>query len=62
VGLTGEFIAANGGEVSKPAPLDELLRRLERGDFDLVAVGRAILQDPQWGHKIRDGQSDLFDF
>lgn len=62
VGLTGEFIAANSGEVSKPASLDELLRRLERGDFDLVAVGRAILQDPQWVQKIHEGRRDFLDF
>lgn len=63
VGLTGEFIAAFGGESSKPASLDELLRRLDRGDFDLVAVGRALINDPQWVQKIRDGrQSELLDF
>jgi 2,4-dienoyl-CoA reductase-like NADH-dependent reductase (Old Yellow Enzyme family) len=63
VGLTGEFIAAFGGESSKPASLDELLRRLDRGDFDLVAVGRALINDPQWVQKIREGrQSELMDF
>lgn len=63
VGLTGEFIAAFGGESSKPAALDELLRRLDRGDFDLVAVGRALINDPQWVLKIRDGrQGELLDF
>lgn len=58
VGLTGEFIAAYGGESSRPASLDELIRRLDRGDFDLVAVGRALLQDPQWLVKVRDGRTD----
>jgi len=63
VGLTGEFIAAFGGESSKPASLDELLRRLDRGDFDLVAVGRALINDPHWVQKIRDGrQGELMDF
>ena len=63
VGLTGEFIAAFGGETSKPASLDELLRRLDRGDFDLVAVGRALINDPQWVQKIRDDRhDDLLDF
>ena len=63
VGLTGEFIASFGGESSKPASLDELLRRLDRGDFDLVAVGRALLSDPHWVQKIRDGrQGELQDF
>lgn len=63
VGLTGEFIAAFGGESSKPASLDELLRRMERGDFDLVAVGRALINDPQWVQKIRDDRTqELMDF
>jgi 2,4-dienoyl-CoA reductase-like NADH-dependent reductase (Old Yellow Enzyme family) len=57
VGLTGEFIASWGGETSQPASLDELLRRLERGDFDLVAVGRALLQDPQWALKVHQGRT-----
>ncbi|MCJ9705986.1 MULTISPECIES: NADH:flavin oxidoreductase [unclassified Bradyrhizobium] len=57
VGLTGEFIAAYGGESSRPASLDELVRRLDREEFDLVAVGRALLQDPQWLLKVRDGRA-----
>ena len=63
VGLSGEFIAAYAGETSKPASLDELIRRLERGDFDLVAVGRALLQDANWAVKVREGRTDeLMDF
>ncbi|WP_373371491.1 NADH:flavin oxidoreductase [Microvirga sesbaniae] len=63
VGLSGEFIAAFQGESSHPSSLDELLRRFERGDFDLVAVGRAILSDPQWPTKIRENRSgQLRDF
>jgi 2,4-dienoyl-CoA reductase-like NADH-dependent reductase (Old Yellow Enzyme family) len=63
VGLTGEFIAAYGGEGSKPASLDKLLVMLERGDFDLVAVGRALLQDPLWAQKVHQGRTgELMDF
>jgi 2,4-dienoyl-CoA reductase-like NADH-dependent reductase (Old Yellow Enzyme family) len=58
VGLTGEFIAAYSGESSRPASLDELVRRLDREEFDLVAVGRALLQDPQWLLKVRDRRTD----
>ncbi len=58
VGLSGEFVASYGGEVSKPASLDELVRRLDRGDFDLVAVGRALLADPAWARKVREGRWD----
>ncbi len=58
VGLSGDFINAFGGESSDPASLDELLRRLDRGDFDLVAVGRALLQAPQWARKVHEGRND----
>ena len=63
VGLDGEFIAAFGGAGSKPASLDGLIKRLEADEFDLVAVGRALLADPHWVVKIRDGRLDeLKDF
>ena len=35
--------------------LDLLVARFERGEFDLVAVGRAILNDPDWFTKAREG-------
>jgi 2,4-dienoyl-CoA reductase-like NADH-dependent reductase (Old Yellow Enzyme family) len=57
VGLTGEFTALYGGEVSQPASLDRLTEMMERGDFDLIAVGRALLQDPDWARKIREGRT-----
>jgi len=63
VGLSGEFVAAFGGEGSEPASLDDLLRRLDREEFDLVAVGRALLQDPEWVVKVREGRtSELMSF
>ena len=63
VGLSGEFIAAYGGEASEPASLDGLVERLERDEFDMVAVGRALLQDPEWVVKVRDGrESELKSF
>ena len=63
IGLTGEFISAFGGESSEPASLDGLIERLEREEFDLVAVGRALLQDPEWVIKVREGRtSELKNF
>ncbi|WP_039790080.1 NADH:flavin oxidoreductase [Paenibacillus riograndensis] len=38
--------------------LEELLKRLERQEFDLIAVGRALLGDPAWAKKIREGRVD----
>jgi 2,4-dienoyl-CoA reductase-like NADH-dependent reductase (Old Yellow Enzyme family) len=57
VGLSGDFLAAFQGEASTPSSLDELLRRFDRGDFDLVAVGRALLADAAWARKIHEGRS-----
>jgi 2,4-dienoyl-CoA reductase-like NADH-dependent reductase (Old Yellow Enzyme family) len=56
VGLSSEFIGAFRGESSEHTGIEEAVRRLERGDFDLVAVGRALLSDPAWVEKIRDGR------
>jgi 2,4-dienoyl-CoA reductase-like NADH-dependent reductase (Old Yellow Enzyme family) len=57
IGLSGDFLAAFQGETSTPSSLEELLRRFDRGDFDLVAVGRAVLADAGWARKIREGRS-----
>ena len=51
--MTSLFV---GGTRPRITGLDELLRRFERGDFDLVASGRAILCDPRWPEKVRDGR------
>ncbi len=48
----------SAARASQPASIDGLLERLERDEFDLVGVGRAILQDPEWVVKIRDGRND----
>lgn len=58
VGLDGDFTAAMAGGGAEPASLDRLVERLEREEFDLIAVGRALLQDPQWAVKVRDGRHD----
>lgn len=63
VGLSCDIVDAFAGETARPAGLDALVRRMERGEFDLIAVGRAILGDPRWVTKIRAGdQRGLQDF
>jgi 2,4-dienoyl-CoA reductase-like NADH-dependent reductase (Old Yellow Enzyme family) len=37
---------------------ESTLVRLEKEEFDLVAVGRALLVDPKWANKIREGKYD----
>ena len=58
VGLSGDMVAAFTGESSQPTDLDRLVARMERGEFDLIAVGRALLSDPAWARKVRDGERD----
>ncbi|RYD75257.1 MAG: NADH:flavin oxidoreductase [Sphingobacteriales bacterium] len=58
VGLSGDFFGAFAGQSSEPSSLDELVSRMDRGDFDLVAVGRPLLADPNWVEKIKNNQMD----
>ena len=48
VGLSGDFFGAFQGEKSQPQSIEKLIGMMERDEFDLVAVGRALLADPQW--------------
>jgi 2,4-dienoyl-CoA reductase-like NADH-dependent reductase (Old Yellow Enzyme family) len=51
VGLNADFIPKPGESTfreAEPASLDELLQRLQAGEFDLVAVGRALIANPDW--------------
>jgi 2,4-dienoyl-CoA reductase-like NADH-dependent reductase (Old Yellow Enzyme family) len=44
------------GAVSAPTPstIRNVAERLAKGEFDLVAVGRAMLADAQWCNKVQD--------
>jgi len=58
--FTEPFRGATGAtpeeDVRTVRHLDRLLEMLARGDFDLVAIGRALLADPAWPQKVRDGR------
>lgn len=59
VGLNSEFTSLfESGKGGETASIDNLIERLEREEFDLVAIGRALLTDPAWAAKIRDGRID----
>ena len=53
VGLDGDFFGAFAARNAEPAGLEKLVARMERDEFDLIAVGRAILGDPNWVKKVR---------
>lgn len=58
VGLSSDFIGAFRGEAAKTRPIADVIERLDRGEFDMVAVGRALLQDPLWAQKVREGRME----
>jgi 2,4-dienoyl-CoA reductase-like NADH-dependent reductase (Old Yellow Enzyme family) len=59
VAMTGEHIDTLLGQPSNTAGIDRLLEMMTRGDFDMIAVGRGLLVDPDWPKKIQAGRLDL---
>lgn len=63
VGLSSDFFSAFGGQSSAVSGLELLVERMERGEFDLIAVGRVLLSDPQWAAKVKGGRiAELAEF
>ena len=58
IGLSGDFIQGFRGETSTPAEFENLVERFERGEFDLVAIGRALLSDADWVAKVHAGRTN----
>ena len=65
VGLDSDFIGSDKKENSEgmnsssnAASIEHLLERLNDDEFDLVAIGRALLVDSQWVSKIRDNKAE----
>jgi 2,4-dienoyl-CoA reductase-like NADH-dependent reductase (Old Yellow Enzyme family) len=58
VGLDADFLTTRVGDdpLADAARLDRLEEMLAAGEVDLVAVGRALIGDAQWGNKMRDDQ------
>ena len=38
----------------------KIITMFEAGEFDVIAVGRALLADPNWVNRLRDGDLDEF--
>jgi 2,4-dienoyl-CoA reductase-like NADH-dependent reductase (Old Yellow Enzyme family) len=39
-----------------PSTLDRVMYFMERGEFDLIGVGRSLIADPTWAVKARTGE------
>lgn len=57
VGLDADFLDTlrMGESLGSAQRLSDLVRRLERDEFDLVAVGRALVANPDWPQKLKRG-------
>jgi 2,4-dienoyl-CoA reductase-like NADH-dependent reductase (Old Yellow Enzyme family) len=55
VGLNNGMYDTHKDNSAASENLDVLMTRFNRDEFDLVAVGRAILDDPEWPRKARVG-------
>jgi 2,4-dienoyl-CoA reductase-like NADH-dependent reductase (Old Yellow Enzyme family) len=61
VGLSTDIMSSMAGEDAQTTGergMKELMRRMENREFDLVAVGRAVLSDPDWALKVRANRFD----
>ncbi|MFJ8982405.1 NADH:flavin oxidoreductase [Streptomyces sp. NPDC102282] len=64
VGLEdSDFLTYLDGKGARIGDITAVTTRLAQGEFDMVALGRALIADPAWPSKIRAGQSrDLVPF
>lgn len=61
VGLNADFLPTDGTadfREAEPASLDNLISRMEADEFDLVAVGRALIANPDWANRVKAGELD----
>jgi 2,4-dienoyl-CoA reductase-like NADH-dependent reductase (Old Yellow Enzyme family) len=56
VSLNMDFITAFRQAGAEISGIDTLIEMMERGDFDLIAVGRALIANPDWANKVRAGK------
>lgn len=55
----GYYDTMKGKQADAVTNLDPLLERYNRGEFDLIGVGRSLLNDATWARKVREGEGFL---
>jgi len=56
IGFTKDLQSSFVEDTQAVNNLSMVVERFERGEFDLVAIGRALLMDPQWVRKVQTGE------
>ena len=59
VGLSKDLQSSFMGGTVPVNNLDQVMAHFERGEFDLLAVGRSLLVDPRWAQKARNNEPFL---
>lgn len=54
---SAHFLNTQGAKLdfAQPVSMDRLMTLFDRGEFDMVAVGRAMLSNPDWANLVRRG-------
>ncbi|MES3008300.1 MAG: NADH:flavin oxidoreductase [Pseudomonadota bacterium] len=58
VGLDQEFLSSFRGQGAEVANIDNLIERMEADEFELIAIGRALLANPDWVQQVQAGRFD----
>ena len=59
VGLDSDFIGLYvGNDKANTSSIKTLVEMFNREEFDMVAVGRALLSDPGWVLKVKEGREE----
>jgi len=57
VGVDKDFIRLYSGDhQTQTTDLNKLHTKMNNSEFDLIAVGRALLSDPEWANKVQNNQ------
>ena len=56
--MPGGGVSFAASTVSGIDQLRDLEMRLAAGEFDMIAVGRSLLADPEWAEKVHQGRLD----
>jgi 2,4-dienoyl-CoA reductase-like NADH-dependent reductase (Old Yellow Enzyme family) len=58
VSLNQDFITSFRAAGAEATGIDSLIEMMERGEFDMIAVGRSLIVNPDWANKVRAGRID----
>ncbi|MBV9540251.1 MAG: 12-oxophytodienoate reductase, partial [Alphaproteobacteria bacterium] len=56
VSLNLDFVSSFTKSDMDFSGFDKLVHMMERGDFDLIAIGRALIANPDWANKVKAGK------